>query len=91
MGRAHTVGGALLVVSSEVFVILAVLARLTLLAIRKAASAMSETKSEFAENLLWLKATLISPKTSPRNQLRRDLFKDCQFEPSRTSEYVRSS
>jgi len=42
--------------------------------IRTAAATMQETKSEFAESLRWIKATIISPKTSARNQLRHESF-----------------
>lgn len=68
-------GGALLVVSVIVFVIVAVLGWLAVAAVEAATDAMSETKSELAENIRWLKATLISPETSARNQLRRESFR----------------
>lgn len=69
-------GGSLLIVSAGVFFVVAIFGWFTLRAMQQAASAMSETKSEFIENLRWLKATLISPQTSPRNQIRRDSFDD---------------
>lgn len=69
-----TTGAALLIVSAAFFVLVAVLGWLVMKAILAAAAAMSETKSEFAENLRWLKSTLISPQTSARNQLRRESF-----------------
>lgn len=71
-----TPGGALLVVSAVFFLLVAILGWLALKAVLAASAAMSETKSEFAENLRWLKATLISPQTSARNQLRRESFYD---------------
>lgn len=71
-----TTGGALLVVSAAFFAIVIVLGWLAMKAILAASAAMSETKSEFAENLRWLKSTLISPQTSARNQIRRDSFYD---------------
>ncbi len=75
-------GGSLLMVSGAVF---AVLGWIAFSAIKNAASAMSETKSEFTENLRWMKATLISPKKSPRNQLRRDSFDGYESDATRTS------
>ncbi|WP_044303196.1 phage holin family protein [Rhodopirellula sallentina] len=69
-------GGAMLVVCLLVFVVVAVLGWLALRAVQAASDAMAETKSEFAENLRWLKATLIAPESSPRNQFRRESFDD---------------
>ncbi|WP_442506061.1 phage holin family protein [Novipirellula sp. SH528] len=71
-----TAGTSLLIVGAVFFAIVAVLGWIALKAVNAAAAAMSESKSEFAENLRWLKATLVSPKTSPRNQIRRDSFSD---------------
>lgn len=71
-----TTGAALLVIATVFFVIVGVLGWLAMKAILAASAAMSETKSEFAENLRWLKSTLISPQTSARNQLRRESFYD---------------
>lgn len=71
-----TTGAAMLLVSAAVFLAVAVLGWIALRAILAASAAMSETKSEFAESLRWLKATLIAPQTSARNQLRRDSFYD---------------
>ncbi|MGB7327313.1 MAG: phage holin family protein [Rubripirellula sp.] len=78
-------GGSLLIVGAAVFAVVAILGWVALSAIKKAASAMSETKSEFTENLRWLKATLVSPKTSPRNQIRRESFDDFETARSRAS------
>ena len=44
------------------------------LSLRAAASAMQQTKSELTENMRWLKATLVSPSDSPRNQLRHESY-----------------
>jgi len=74
-------GGAMLVISLVSFVIVGLLGWVGLHAIASAAESMSETKSEFAENLRWIKATLISPQTSPRNQIRRDSFDDATSDP----------
>ncbi|TWT65034.1 phage holin family protein [Allorhodopirellula solitaria] len=71
-----TTGGSLLIVSVAFFLIVASLGWVAFRAILAASAAMSETKSEFTENLRWLKATLISPQTSARNQLRRESFYD---------------
>ncbi|MCM2371654.1 phage holin family protein [Aporhodopirellula aestuarii] len=69
-------GGAMLVICAVVFFVVAVLGWTALKAINAAANAMAETKSEFAENLRWLKATLVAPQSSPRNRFRRDSFND---------------
>jgi uncharacterized membrane protein YqjE len=67
-------GGAMVVVTGLAFAIVIALLTAALSATKAAVSAMAETRSEFAENLRWLKATLIKPETSPRNQIRRDTF-----------------
>lgn len=67
-------GVSLLIIAAVVFLLVGILLYLALVAVQAAAAAMQETKSEFAENLRWLKATLIAPSTSPRNQLRAEDF-----------------
>ena len=67
-------GVSLLIIGGIVFVIVAILLYVALGAFKSATAAMSESKSEFSESLRWLKATLISPSTSPRNQLRAESF-----------------
>jgi len=42
--------------------------------IGKANAALSETKRELSENVRWIKSVMLAPKTSPRNQLRREDF-----------------
>ncbi|MDA8744320.1 phage holin family protein [Rubripirellula amarantea] len=79
-----SIGGAMLVVSVAFFVLVAVLGWIALTLTKAAASAMSETKSEFAENLRWLKATLVSPNSSARNQLRRETFQETDVELSQS-------
>lgn len=69
-----TTGASLLAVAVGIFIIAAILFVVALKAIQKASAAMNETKSEFTENLKWLKAVLVSPKTSPRNQIREESF-----------------
>ncbi len=67
-------GGSFMIVA---FAMLAIVSALTVVAInatKAAADAMNETKSEFAENLRWLKATLVKPSTSPRNTMRSESF-----------------
>lgn len=63
-------GVALLVVGVIAFVLVALLLATAIFAMKTAAAAMAETKSEFAENLRWLRATLVSPQSSARNQMR---------------------
>ncbi len=84
-------GGALLIVAGVIFVIVAILGWMALSAIKTAAFAMRETKSEFTENLRWLKATLVSPRTSPRNQIRRESFNEHEYASSRPSGWNGSS
>jgi len=69
-----SVGASLLIIGGIIFVIVAILLYLAHGALQTASAAMSESKSEFLENFRWLKATLISPSTSPRNQLRAENF-----------------
>lgn len=71
-------GAGLLIVGAATFAIVIALLVVSLIAVRAAAAAMSESTSEFAENLRWLKATLVSPQTSPRNRMRRETFPDVQ-------------
>lgn len=71
-----SVGGALLTIGAVAFATVALLLLVAYHAARSAAAAMSETRSEFAENLRWLKATLISPESSPRNQFRSETFRE---------------
>ncbi|MCA9136946.1 MAG: phage holin family protein [Planctomycetales bacterium] len=73
-----SVGASLMAVAVASLVIVTVMLVAATLAIRSAAAAMGETKSEFAENLRWLKGILISPDSSPRHQIRKD-----DFEPYR--------
>jgi len=69
-----TVGVSLLIVSGVIFLFVLGLLFAAYRAILAAAASMSETKSEFTENLRWLKATLLAPETSVRNQLRDESF-----------------
>ncbi|MFG0267045.1 MAG: phage holin family protein [Rhodopirellula sp. JB055] len=75
-------GGALLTLAITTFVIVGVLAWIAAKAVQAATGAMAETKSELSENVRWLKATMISPSTSARNQMRRESFRS-GLEPSR--------
>ncbi|QEG40761.1 phage holin family protein [Roseimaritima ulvae] len=43
-------------------------------ALQRALALLNEPKRELTENLRWLKATILAPETSPRNQLRRESF-----------------
>ncbi|TWU35322.1 hypothetical protein Q31b_54180 [Novipirellula aureliae] len=69
-----SVGTAILLTGAVFIAVVGVLLFMALKAVTAAGSAMSETKSEFAENLRWLKATLLRPSRSPRNQIRRESF-----------------
>ena len=61
-----SIGGALITTCPVVGIFVAILSWVSIRSIKIAAAAMSETKSEFAENLRYLKAVLVSPETSPR-------------------------
>lgn len=71
---AMSAGIAMLIVSVVGSVIVLASLAVAALSMKAAASAMQETKSELAENMRWLKATLISPGDSPRNQLRHESY-----------------
>ncbi|MCC9642033.1 phage holin family protein [Rhodopirellula sp. JC740] len=67
-------GASLSIVAVVFFAVVGVFLFIAAKAVQAAAQAMSETKSELAENVRWLKATMLSPSTSARNQLRRESF-----------------
>ncbi|QDV69476.1 hypothetical protein Poly24_31920 [Rosistilla carotiformis] len=69
-----TIGASLVTVSGVMLLIVAGLLMSAMRATSEASAAMHETKSEFVENLKWLKAVLINPETSARNQLRAESF-----------------
>jgi len=69
-----TVGQALLIVSGSGILIALVAAFLGAKLIGKANESLSEVKSEFAENMRWIKGVVLKPDQSPRNQLRRETF-----------------
>ena len=67
-------GASLLAVAGGVFAIVIVFLLLALRAASTASAALAETKSEFAENLKWIKAVVVAPETSARNQIREESF-----------------
>ena len=67
-------GASILIVAVVVLLLAAILAWLALRSVQSAGSALQESKSELAENLKWLKGTLLAPDRSPRNQYRADGF-----------------
>ena len=69
-----SVGLSLLLVAVAVFLVVGVMLWIALRAVGSASASMKETQSEFVENLRWLKATLLSPRTSARNRFRRESF-----------------
>jgi len=69
-----SIGASMLVASGVTALVVLILAVVALTLLRTAATAMQETKSEFLESLRWIKATIISPQTSARNELRRESF-----------------
>ncbi len=68
------IGYSLLGVSILSVAVAAVLLAVAYASVNAAMSALSETKSEFSENLKWMKAVILKPDTSPRNVLRRESF-----------------
>src|SRR6056297_54170 len=74
-------GTGLLIVGGVTFLIVLGLLAAAWFAVRSAASDLNETKSEFAENLRWLKATIVSPGSSPRHQLRSETFPEFDERP----------
>ncbi len=71
-----TVGVSLLIVCGAAAAVMVALAGIALWLLRGASTALAEAKSEFAENLRWIKATILSPDASARNQLRAESFPD---------------
>lgn len=69
-------GVSLLTVCGVTFLVVVLLGWFALRLVRSAASALAETKSELAENLRWIKATILEPETSARYQLRAESFPD---------------
>lgn len=69
-----SVGQALLIVSGGAILVAAIAAFLGAKLIGKANDSLSEVKSEFAENMRWIKGVVLKPSQSPRNQLRRETF-----------------
>lgn len=67
-------GISMLVVAGVATLISCVLLWFTWSLTKRGIDAMAESRSEFSENLRWLKATLINPQTSARNQIRSDSF-----------------
>ncbi len=86
-----SVGTSMLAASGATVPVILIFAAVALRLIKAAAGAMQEVKSEFAENLRWIKATIISPGTSARNQLRRESFAqasvddECEFNSNGSS------
>ncbi|KAA1261336.1 hypothetical protein LF1_38830 [Rubripirellula obstinata] len=68
------VGVSLLIVCGVSLFLIAILVWSAIRLIRTATTAMAETKSELAENLRWIKATILTPETSARNRFRSDSF-----------------
>lgn len=69
-------GLSLLLVAVVALVVTAVLALIGFRSLRRALALLDEPKRELTENLRWLKATIIAPQTSARNQLRSESFGD---------------
>lgn len=85
-----SMGFAFIIVSAICFMVVAGLGWKAFMATKRASHAMRETKSEFVENLRWLKATILSPKTSARNLLRRNSFNHYQAVSAEMTGWKRS-
>lgn len=75
-GIAVTVTGAI------ALAFVGILAWAAVRSVQQAAACMTQATSELSENLKWIKATLISPNTSARNQIRRESFPEHAFSES---------
>lgn len=69
-----SLGVSMLIISGIGAAIIVTLLGIAVLSLKSAASFMEETKSELAENMRWLKATLVNPGESPRDQLRSESY-----------------
>ncbi|MEZ6090194.1 MAG: phage holin family protein [Pirellulaceae bacterium] len=86
-----SIGASMLTIAAVTFVIVLALLIATASVTKSAGSAMEESKSEFVENIKWIKAILVSPKTSARNQLRAEDFPDADFDDYHRDEQFRRS
>ncbi len=74
--QAHWTVSSSLLAAAGIAAAIGVLFTLIGLAIwKKAISALDETRSEFAENLRWIKAAIVAPETSPRAQVNENSFR----------------
>ncbi|WP_404305401.1 phage holin family protein [Neorhodopirellula lusitana] len=80
-----SVGASLLTVAATTLAIAGMLLLYATKSLRRAAASLRETKSEFVENLKWIKSVLITPDDSPRNQLRTESFPDWNEQRARTN------
>ncbi|TWU58254.1 phage holin family protein [Rubripirellula reticaptiva] len=69
-----TAGEALLIVSSIAMFVAMIAALTGAKMIGKANDSLIEVKREFAENMRWIKAVVVKPRQSARNQFRRETF-----------------
>jgi uncharacterized membrane protein YqjE len=69
-----SIGQSLLIVSAVAVHIAIIAGYLGAKLLGKANDSLSEVKSEFAENMRWIKGVVLKPSQSPRNQLRRETF-----------------
>lgn len=72
---------SLIIAAVVVFAISGILLFVAFKHVKTAGQAIKESKSELAENMRWLKATLVSPYESPRNQIRSESFRSPPVNP----------
>ena len=77
-----SIGLSLLVVGAVATIVMGLLAVIGLATLGRVSDAMNESKSELVENMKWIKATVLAPSTSPRNQIRSESF---DFPPYQSS------
>jgi len=70
-----TVSSSLLASAGIAAVVGGLFALLGSVILKKAIAALDETRSEFAENLRWIKAAVVAPETSPRAQVDETSFR----------------
>jgi hypothetical protein len=70
-----TIGASLLASAGIAAFIGAIFAVVGSLFLKKAMAALDESRSEFAENLRWIRAAIVAPEDSPRAQVNERSFR----------------
>ncbi len=70
-----TISSSLLAAAAIAAVLGGMLAIIGSVILKKAMSALDETRSEFAENLRWIKAAVVAPDASPQSKVSETSFR----------------